>query len=356
MTEYSLLERTLAANLSWNRARIKFLARFLLALFAAKTVNLAQIASFFAGQAKTDSNYKRIKRFLRFFEISEREITQLVIRLMKLKPPFVLTIDRTEWQLGKTWVNVLMLAVVSEGGVAVPLLWTVFAKKGCSNDRERQLILEKYLSIFPAQSIKFVTADREFASQEWLQFLSQIRIGFCLRIKANTLIPDKRGKLMKAQRLLSRGKLGEAINCRRRRKLWNVSVRLSGRRKACGDNVIVVSSEDVSELLSSYRLRWQIETLFGCLKTRGFCLEATHLTETDRVSRLLSLLSIGFCWAMLSGQLATRHKPIKRKKHGRLEKSVFRAGIDYIRRLLCRPTNKGEKQERQQLIFLLSRT
>ena len=41
MTEYSLLERTLAENLSWNRARIKFLAAFLLALFAAKTVNLA---------------------------------------------------------------------------------------------------------------------------------------------------------------------------------------------------------------------------------------------------------------------------------------------------------------------------
>lgn len=356
MTEYSLLERTLADNLSWNRARIKFLARFLLALFAAKTVNLSQIATFFVGRATTDSNYKRIKRFLRFFEISEREIASLVIRLMRLEQPFVITIDRTEWQLGKGWVNVLMLAIVSERGVAVPLLWTVFAKKGCSSDRERQAILEKYLTIFPVESIKFVTADREFASSEWLQFLNQQRIGFCLRIKANTQITDKRGKLMKARRLLSRGKIGEAVNCRRPRKLWNVPVRLSGRRKACGDNVIVVSSEDVTELLSSYRLRWQIETLFGCLKTRGFCLEATHLTETERVSRLLCLLGLAFCWAILSGELATARKPLKRKKHGRLEKSVFRAGIDYLRRLLCRPTNSGEKQERQQLILLLSCT
>jgi len=356
MTDYSLLERTLADNLSWNRARIKFLAGFLLALFAAKTVNLSHIATFFAGQATADSNYKRIKRFLRFFEIADAEVARLIIRLMKLSPPFVLTIDRTEWQLGKTWVNVLMLAVVSKAGVAVPLLWTVFSKKGCSNDRERQLILEKYVAIFGAESIRFVTADREFASQEWLTFLNQQRIGFCLRIKANTHITDKRGKLMKARRLLSRGKIGEAVNCRRRRQLWNVSVRLSGRRKACGDHLIVVSSEDVSELLSSYRLRWQIETLFGCLKTRGFCLEATHLTQTQRVSRLLCLLSIAFCWAMLSGQMATERKPLKRKKHGRLEKSVFRAGIDYVRRLFCRPTNKGERQERQQLILLLSRT
>lgn len=166
MTDYSLLEQTLAANLSWNRARIKFLAGFLLALFAAKTVNLSQIATFFVGRAAIDSNYKRIKRFLRFFEISEAEIAQLVIRLMKLEPPFAITIDRTEWQLGKLWVNVLMLAIVSERGVAVPLLWTVFQKKGCSNDLERKAIVEKYLSIFGVSSIQFVTADREFASQE----------------------------------------------------------------------------------------------------------------------------------------------------------------------------------------------
>lgn len=356
MTEYSLLERTLAENLSWNRARIKFLAAFLLALFAAKTVNLAQITTFFVGRATTDSNYKRIRRFLRFFEIAEAEMARLVIRLMKLESPFVITIDRTEWQLGKRWVNVLMLAIVSPEGVAVPMLWTVFSKKGCSNDLERQAIMEKYLAIFSAESISFVTADREFASREWLKFLNGRRIGFCLRIKATTRITDKRGKLMTARRLLSRGKIGEAINCRRRRKLWNVPVCLSGRRKACGDNVIVISSENVSELLSNYRLRWQIETLFGCLKSRGFCLEATHLTETERVSRLLSVLALAFCWAMLSGQIVTGRKPLKRKKHGRLEKSVFRAGIDYLRRLFCRSTNKAEKQERKHFILLLSRT
>lgn len=185
-------------------------------MFAAKTVNLAQIATFCAGRATSDSNYKRIKRFLRFFEISQAEIAKVVIRLMKLTPPFVPTIDRTEWQLGKTWVNVLMLAVVSERGVAVPLLWTVFQQKGCSSDLERKALLEKYLSILSVETISFVTADREFASQEWLQFLNQRRIGFCLRIKANTQITDKRGKLMKARQLLLRGALGEAVNCRRK--------------------------------------------------------------------------------------------------------------------------------------------
>ena len=66
MDIYSL-EQILSENLSWNRARIKFLARFLVALFQLQTVNLAKIASVFAGNAKVASNYKRLQRFVRFF-------------------------------------------------------------------------------------------------------------------------------------------------------------------------------------------------------------------------------------------------------------------------------------------------
>jgi hypothetical protein len=66
MDIYSL-EQILEKNLSWNRARIKFLARFLVALFQVQTVNLAKIACVFAGNAQIASEYKKLQRFLRFF-------------------------------------------------------------------------------------------------------------------------------------------------------------------------------------------------------------------------------------------------------------------------------------------------
>lgn len=354
--ENSLLERTLAENLSWNAARIKFLSRFLIALLAARTVNLAQIAVFFGGRATADSSHKRIRRFLRFFDIPQAELARLVVRWMKLEPPFVLSLDRTEWRLGKSWVNVLMLAVVSESGVAIPLLWLVFEKKGCSDAEERKQILKQYLRLFPVSTIGFVTADREFACREWLQFLDKEKIPFCLRIKSSAFITDKRGGRMRASKLLRTGRVGEKLYCRRRRKMCGVKVAVAGLKKADGDNVIVISSFEAKDALSEYCLRWQIETLFGCLKSRGFCLEETHLTDKDRVSRLLALLTLAFCWALLSGKLVCQTKALKQKKHGRLEKSVFRAGLDYLRRLFCRPANEGQKQERKQLILLLSRT
>ena len=355
-SECSLLERTLAANLSWNRARIKFLARFLLALFAARTVNLTRIAVMFTGRARIESNYKRIKRFLAFYEFDATEITRLLIKLMKLEPPFVISIDRTEWRLGTKWINVLMLSVVWEG-VAIPIVWTVFQKKGCSSDSERQAIVEKYLRIFGAETIAFVTADREFASAKWLEYLSSKQIDFVLRIKSSAFITDKRGKQMRASKLLQSTAIGEKLICRRRRKMCGVAVSLAGVRKADGDNVIVISSlKSADKALSNYCLRWQIETLFGCLKTRGFNLEETHVTAPERVSRLLALLAVGFCWALLTGKVICERKALRIKKHGRLEQSVFRVGLDYLGHLFGCPGENVQKQERQQLILLLYRT
>ncbi|MEQ1120092.1 transposase, partial [Acinetobacter junii] len=66
-------------------------------------------------------------------------------------------------------------------------------------------------------------------------------------------------------------------------------------------------------------LRWEIETLFSCLKGRGFNLENTRLTDPRRVKKLIAVLAIGFCWCYLTGEWQhDRKKAIKIKKHGRL--------------------------------------
>lgn len=242
-------------------------------------------------------------------------------------------------------------------GVAIPILWTVFKKKGCSSDAEREAIIEKYLQIFAADTIAFVTADREFASAKWLQYLSGNRIDFVLRIKSSALITDKRGKQMRASKLLQSTPIGGRLICRRRRRICGVAVSIAAVRKADGDNVIVISSlASAEKALSNYCSRWQIETLFGCLKTRGFNLEETHVTVPERVSRLVALLAVGFCWALLTGKVICERKALRTKKHERFEQSVFRAGLDCLGHLFGRPGRNGQRQERQQLILLLYRT
>jgi IS4 transposase len=59
---------------------------------------------------------------------------------------------------------------------------------------------------------------------------------------------------------------------------------------------------ELGDLFEAYRQRWEIETLFGCLKTRGFCLEATRVSEPERLKKMMALLALSFCWAIKVGE------------------------------------------------------
>lgn len=50
--------------------------------------------------------------------------------------------------------------------------------------------------------------------------------------------------------------------------------------------MIVVSDDEFSDAIALYLRRWEIETLFGCLKTRGFRMEDIHMTSLERIDLL----------------------------------------------------------------------
>lgn len=279
-----------------------------------------------------------------------------MLRLLKIEGPYTIAIDRTEWQLGTQWVNVLMLSIAYRS-ISIPLFWTVIDEKGCSDDAERRAILQKFVDQFGTENIRFVTADREFCSTEWLKYLIEKRISFRLRIKANHQITNARGAKVRAARLCRTLKVNQRQELRGKRRLWEQEVFVAVCRKADGDNVLVVSNEQSGRILLEYGERWKIETLFGILKTRGFRLEDTHLTEVERISKLLSILTIAVSWAILTGELEVQTTPLKTKKHGRLEKSIFRLGFETLRNCFCQlTTNLRQKQRFQRLTLLLSCT
>ena len=84
MLQIIALRNALRAHLNWHGARVTFLALFLVALYRVKTVNLAQIATAFPGTAKVESNYKRLQRFFRSFELDYDTLARLVIKVMEI--------------------------------------------------------------------------------------------------------------------------------------------------------------------------------------------------------------------------------------------------------------------------------
>lgn len=355
MADMRLLERTLQKNVTWNRARINFLARFIIALIEVRTVNLSEIANVFLGRAKPQSHYKRVQRFLRFFELPYAQVARLVVRLLGVPAPWVLTLDRTDWYLGETPLNVMVLGIAYRG-VAFPVLWTMLEKKGCSDTAERIALVKEFGRIFGYRAIRYLCADREFIGKDWFSWLRSVDVDFRIRVRENTQVINGRGQLVDIRRLFGAQRTGEPLVLERARVVWGLPLFVSGVRLSSGEYVIVVAPRETATALSDYARRWEIETLFSCLKSRGFRLEETHLVHPERLKKLVALLALSFCWAHLIGEWLTRQQPLKIKKHGRKAVSIFRHGFDHLRRILCNLTSRTQQVAFRQVTKLLSCT
>ncbi len=358
MADIRSLERTLADTVALPKARGNFVAKFLVALLQVKTTNLAEIAQVFAGRARPDSHYQRIQRFLRCFAWPCGAVARLILQLLPLAGPWVLTLDRTNWQLGQTPLNLLVLGIAYKG-VSFPVLWTVLAKKGNSNTPERIALVSQFLALAGVERIAYLTADREFIGKQWFSWLQAQKIPFRLRVKQNTQVLNRRGQLVPVWKLFRSQRLGCPLVIERARRCWGLELYFSGVCLQSGEYVIVASGAPAPRALEEYRVRWGIETLFGCLKSRGFRLEETHVTDPERLAKLLALLALAFSWAHLVGEWLAQAEPLrinKVKKHGRKAKSLFRHGLDYLRRIVCNLTSFAQQAAFSRVIQLLSCT
>ncbi|TIG76353.1 IS4 family transposase, partial [Legionella pneumophila] len=109
----------------------------------------------------------RIKRFFREFKIDFSSVSVWVIHCFGLSgQALYLSMDRTNWRWGKKDINILMLSVVYKG-IAIPLFWTLLAKGGNSDTRERIEIVQRFITKFGKSMIAGLLADREFVGDNW---------------------------------------------------------------------------------------------------------------------------------------------------------------------------------------------
>ena len=310
----------------------------LIGLLKTRNINLTELALGFADDAKLESRYRRIQRFIHGHHLNFDSVAWFVMSLFGfLDSDYYLAIDRTNWQWGKKNLNILVLAVVYKG-VAVPVYWLLLNKQGNSSTRERIALMKRFVTQFGKARLLGLLADREFIGGQWLAWLKAEHIDFHIRIKKDAKVPNSRGKPVQAKQLFQSLQAGEAHHLPMAKAMTGVAVHLSGLRLADGELLIVASSKAFPEAIEIYGKRWQIETLFSCLKGRGFNLEETRVTERVRIKRLLVVAVIAFCWAHRIGEWQHESvKPISVKKHQRLAKSIFRVGLDLIRNCLLKP-------------------
>ena len=209
--------------------------------------------------------------------------------------------------------------------------------------------MKRVLELFGPERIEALVADREFIGTKWFQFLVEKKIPFVIRVKrcfrALGILEDEAAPL------------GELCKGLRRKKILNRPITLWGfalyvsiqRKKGAKEPMIVVSNIILEDALRVYKRRWEIETLFGCLKTRGFRMEDTHITDPDKIEKLVFVLAIAFCWAYRTGDIRTQADPIPVKTHGRPARSLFREGLNLVRQAIFRRVPR--RKFRQMISF-----
>jgi Transposase DDE domain len=354
MMDINGLLKSLNGYLEWNKARVECFILMLLGLFTVKVVNLQEIALAFQSKAKISSRYRRLQRFFSCFEIDYVKIARWIFKLFFKKGEKVyVVIDRTNWFFGKKKINIFMLAVAYEG-LAIPLFWCLLDKSGNSNFQERKGLISQFLNIFGRECIEGVLADREFASGKFFKWLNKERIPFFIRIKEGSMAYIRNKKYLTAKKLFKHLNVKEQDSYGMSVNLFGEKVFLAGSRSERGELMIIATNRSPKNAIPKYLRRWEVESLFQSLKSRGFRFEETHLTDLEKIKKLMAVLAIGFAWAHRIGEWLAEKKPIFLKNHGnqkRPEYSYFRYGLDFIRDLIFQPTRK--KREFQRCLALI---
>ena len=352
MEKYKGLEAVLKEDFELHGARLNFISRFVMAVIVVRTVSLGCIASAMNPAVFPESNEKRLKRFFGQVSLDKTSFAHLMLKLLPLSEGYVLSLDRTNWSLGKWEINILMLAVCYKG-IAFPLLWQRLDKKGNSNTRERLALVDKLLEILPAEKIEALAADREFIGKAWFKGLKQRKLAFVMRLKNNTRIGSK-GKDKPASKRYNHLGKGETYVCPKRVWIYGLRLHLAVTKSQAGELVVLACTDKPERALVRYAQRWNIECLFSALKTRGFNLEDTHLTTTDKLDKLIIMLSIAFAWAHLMGEWVYEQRPLNTKKHGFLPVSFFKRGLAYLRTAILATDDMPAKIPLSTCLQLLS--
>ena len=179
------LSRAVAKHIGLSATRRETLSWLALLIMQQGTISLWRLAAYVASAAQTASVQRRFYRFFQFVRLDGTHSARVVVELLGLSgKPWVLAIDRTNWDFGKTTINILMISV-AWNGMGIPLLWTLLPTAGNSNTSERTDLLDRLRAAFPDMKIAALMGDREFIGDTWMAYLQRENIPFILRLREN---------------------------------------------------------------------------------------------------------------------------------------------------------------------------
>lgn len=220
----------------------------------------------------------------------------------------MLIIDQT--QANETQQAVVVAARV--GGRSLPIAWRVKETEGAIGFPEQKTALEAVLKLLPPNARVVLMGDRFYGSPDLIAWAGAHGWDWRLRLKGDLLVFEDGGESTIAE-CFSRGeRMLTGVELTAKRVATNIGmVHEDGHPEPW---FIAMSDVPTAAKTFDYGLRWGIEAMFSDFKSRGFGLEDSQLQRTDRMDRLILVMTLALYWAVSTGMWAAENAALPAEK------------------------------------------
>ena len=149
------LSETISKHMPLSATRRETLAWLALLIMRHGTICVWRLAAHVATMATIDSVRRRFYRFFQYIELDGAMTARVVADLLGMRgKPWVLAMDRTNWEFGKTTINILM------GASKSPKMRTLPYGIECDSEKPRDFIGTRHEA---ARFFRFFRAAEEAA-------------------------------------------------------------------------------------------------------------------------------------------------------------------------------------------------
>ena len=314
------------------------LAALISGIVGSKSTQLPHIAAKVPNGTKPESRAKRFARWCDNAHILEEAYflpyVDVLLRHLALQT-VVLVMDGSGVGRGCT---ALMMHVVYKGR-ALPLAWRVRqAPKGHFPEDLHIALIELIREVIPEGAQVVFVGDGEFDGTALQATLHEAGWSYACRTAMSTVATCE-GETFRLDTLGACSKPGTLVAFQEvqfTREAYGPVMVLSCWAKGYHEPLYLVSNmAQAEEACRWYEKRFRIETFFSDQKSRGFHIHKSHMSDVQRLSRLLIAACLAYIWIVYLGSLceADGWKPVIHRRK-RCDLSLFQLGLRFLDYLL----------------------
>ena len=319
----------------YTAKHLNVLAALISGIVGSRRTNYPQIASKVPDQTQLESRVKRFSRYIN--EVKEEQDIHLMpfaAELLENLSDFTLVLIMDGSEVGRGCVS-LMLSVQYRGR-ALPLGWLVISgEKGHFAQEKHIRLLSAVQEWIPAGRDVIFLGDGEFDGTKLQETLDEFGWKYACRTSRNTILYD--GEEFSFQDLvLQPGMCLSLEEVAFTRQRYGPVLAVAWWRKNYQEPIYLVSNLDlVEEVCHWYQRRFKIETFFSDQKSRGFNLHKSHLSNPQRLAKLMLAACLAYLWIVYLGVWSIQQKLLfVVHRTDRCDLSLFQLGLRILEYLL----------------------